>query len=1071
MIMTFRRVTKYLEVYQHDYPTYLLGLVAPLLIAVMSACGGGGSSTSAPLPPPQNPNFSLSLNPSSQSLDTGSSQNISLSASAIDGFSSQINVAVSGLASGVTVSPDTFSLTPGNSQQVTVSAASNATTGSATVTFTGTSGSLTHNASLNLTVQAASSSAPGRTRYLRTDAVTPYFAWVNPHWIIYNSPTSRFFFTDPFSQHVFVIDSVSQKLVGAIVVPGAFGIDDTPDHQTLYVGTMNGDVYSIDPVSMTVKRRYIASQIGPAGFKANTALVLADGRLALLGVQGGIASVDGSTSFAFWDPDDNSLTLYGNTGLVPGNEFPCGVFLGNIAGFARTVDRTQIIIGSIDSDGTLCEINASTGTAIHVTGPSFGLYRLTTSPDGKYIILPNYPDGIAFYDAHTLAKVAQFSVRGDISSNAGFVVSADSKTLFVPTDSIVYAYDMTTHQQVGWFPNTYLTASASGFAVGPINGPNLQAVDNTGLLAGPMEEGIGFVDSTKMQTGPVGTAFTNAYLKPAAGSISGGTAVQWGGQVIGNNQGPVYFGNKKATSISNTNGIVTATTPPGNPGPVNVYSFARDGGMQIVPDGFSYGPTILQVTPNMATSEGGGASIIFGYGLLPLDATTVPSDVKVKIGGKTATIVGFSTNAYGLLSPPFQLQALTYTIPNATPGNTDVSVSNNTGTATSPNAFTYLPTVQRFSLPGAALVQGIYDSHRNLYYFTDTHKIQVFSRPLGQWLSPINVPAPSGSVQKLWGIALSPNGSKLVVSDASAGVIYLVDPANPASIKTLPIDTQGGIGNPCGVAVSDSGTVYYASFVQGVTGARGFFKLNTSTGKSISYDLAGPGLGVNDVYLRVAISSDNSRVFFNNLGYVFNVDTATDTMFSSSADATCCYGNYELTLSSNQTRFSATSYLYDSDLNAESFLGFNDRETLFLSYVYGAKLSPDGRLLFQPSPNGLDVIDGRLGMLLQRISFPFAVSANYDALVADGRDNVLIAITGANGDGIAVVDLTSIGEPPPLNYNSELTSGVNWIGRMRAPQGKEVEPREEQAEGKNKRPRPKAIPHVTKSFISHANIN
>jgi len=45
-----------------------------------------------------------------------------------------------------------------------------------------------------------------------------------------------------------------------------------------------------------------------------------------------------------------------------------------------------------------------------------------------------------------------------------------------------------------------------------------------------------------------------------------------------------------------------------------------------------------------------------------------------------------------------------------------------------------------------------------------------------------------------------------------------------------------------------------------------------------------------------------------------------------------------------------------------------------------------------------------------RIALPFMLSANYDALVDDGRDNVLIAITGQTGNGIAVIDLTSLPE-------------------------------------------------------------
>ena len=107
-----------------------------------------------------------------------------------------------------------------------------------------------------------------RTRYLRTNTVTEYFQWLNTHWAIFNPPTSRFFVTDPESNQIFVFDPASETKIATIPVPGAFGIDDMPDHSTLYVGTLIGDVYSIDPVTMQVKQRYLASQIGPHGFQA-----------------------------------------------------------------------------------------------------------------------------------------------------------------------------------------------------------------------------------------------------------------------------------------------------------------------------------------------------------------------------------------------------------------------------------------------------------------------------------------------------------------------------------------------------------------------------------------------------------------------------------------------------------------------------------------------------------------------------------------------------------------------------------------------------------------------------------
>ena len=251
-------------------------------------------------------------------------------------------------------------------------------------------------------------------------------------------------------------------------------------------------------------------------------------------------------------------------------------------------------------------------------------------------------------------------------------------------------------------------------------------------------------------------------------------------------------------------------------------------------------------------------------------------------------------------------------------------------------------------------------------------------------------------------------------------MVYLLDPASPATVKTFPIAApiaQGIINHPVGVAVSNFGNVYLTIFVEGGTGFSSFFKLDTTNGSLTDYHITGPQFYVDgfpqDVHLKTAISSDNSRAFFNNDGIVFSVDTASDQLFFGTVGQGCCYGNYELSLSPNQTRLTATNYIYDSDMNGESYYTVNDREYDVL-YVYGAKLSPDGGLLFQPSANGTDIYDARLGMLRHRVALPYPLSPNYDALVQNGKDNTLLAITGNNGDGIAILDFNSMAEPAPL---------------------------------------------------------
>ncbi len=46
------------------------------------------------------------------------------------------------------------------------------------------------------------------------------------------------------------------------------------------------------------------------------------------------------------------------------------------------------------------------------------------------------------------------------------------------------------------------------------------------------------------------------------------------------------------------------------------------------------------------------------------------------------------------------------------------------------------------------------------------------------------------------------------------------------------------------------------------------------------------------------------------------------------------------------------------------------------------------------------------------------LAPNYRALVSNKRDSQLVAITGDTGDGIAVIDMNSIPEPPPSSYFS-----------------------------------------------------
>jgi hypothetical protein len=124
-----------------------------LCLALVSCSGGSHVATSDTAGTTPAMDFSLSAMPSSVTLAAGGAgQPLSVSAAPTNGFTGAVSVAITGLPAGVTAQPATLTLTPGTSQSVSVSANANAVAGSNTLTLQGTSGALSHSATVGLTV-------------------------------------------------------------------------------------------------------------------------------------------------------------------------------------------------------------------------------------------------------------------------------------------------------------------------------------------------------------------------------------------------------------------------------------------------------------------------------------------------------------------------------------------------------------------------------------------------------------------------------------------------------------------------------------------------------------------------------------------------------------------------------------------------------------------------------------------------------------------------------------------------------------------------------------------------------
>lgn len=124
----------------------LLSLCVPVAAGVLLGCGSSS-------PPAAKPNFTLSASASTVALTPGgSTQAVTLSATAVNGFSGTIQVTASGLPSGVTVLPATVSLVPGAPQQVTLAAGSTAAAATAQAQFKATSGTISQVTPITITV-------------------------------------------------------------------------------------------------------------------------------------------------------------------------------------------------------------------------------------------------------------------------------------------------------------------------------------------------------------------------------------------------------------------------------------------------------------------------------------------------------------------------------------------------------------------------------------------------------------------------------------------------------------------------------------------------------------------------------------------------------------------------------------------------------------------------------------------------------------------------------------------------------------------------------------------------------
>src|SRR5271165_524843 len=838
---------------------------------------------------------------------------------------------------------------------------------------------------------------PINSQYRRTDLqydpnVLQFFP---PHVTAYDSVHNRFFISNTTLNRIDVFDGAQESQIGSIIVPEPWGMDVAPDGSKLYVAATFGDVYLIDPGAMQLLQRFPSSTIGPHGYMATQAFILSDGQLALLGPIGGFY-FDGSPDFAIWNPTSNALTVL--NARLP-------IFGPYIGQMAVTADRSKVLVGGATAE-YIEQYDPSTTSVLTANVTCGDIEEILPTPDGTRIIVVGLSGNVEVLDATTLAELGSFPNVPGYSA----VLSHDGSTLYtVDLEANVLAWDMTTFAQKGWVPSFDVVDLQQAIVA--------SSIDENGLIFGPIGHGVAFVDGSQINPGIQGTQFNIGFLAPATGPTTGGTALQT--EILTPQPPPtittgtVYIGNAQTTSVSLSATAFAGSTPPASTGGAADFTVVLpDKSIRIMPENFSYGPTIVEVSTNAASADGGAQGAIFGYGF-----GQNASSIQVTVGGQSATVTQLLTTASPTFPYPFPTEAALFTVPAGTAGTvSNVTVTTSYGSATASNAFRYVPAVQSFPLAGASLMEGIYHPQNSLMYFTDQAQVDVFSPGSGQWQAPIVIPSADVS-SRLYGIALSPDGNTLAISDAGDARIYVLNPGSPQSVQSFNVAEQISEYEPGGLAVTNSGAVYYATFDTTGFGNTAFHELNTANGSITDFTLIEDvGQNGDDAFIRVLLSPDGSNVYVNEDGHAWILDTSTNSL-TQALQVTVDEGSVEMAISSDGSALGTANFLTDANLNALTQVGYVDRDVWLPVAVYGQKLNSDGSLLFQPWTNGIDVIDGMTGLLRYRVALPLQAANVYDVLTVDNPDGLLFVITPT---GIAQVNLSSLPLPSVSKSRREL---------------------------------------------------
>ena len=1017
----------------------------PLLSVVCAGCGGGGGGASTNAQPPApSPDFAITLSSSSLSISQGATgAPITVSVAGQNGFTGSVQVTLAGFPSGVVSNPTSpFNISSGANTAVVFGASPNAATGNFTLTVQGTSGSLSHSASLALAVQAGAAAFLPRTAYSRTDSLSSLDdppGEAHHRRIAYDAANKHIFVANRAMNRVEVFSTADQTRVAQISIPAASSADLSTDGSTVWVGTITQQAVSIDVSTLKVKSRYSIQALSPIPNivfdRPEELLPMSSGKIMIRLRQSSAAQ----SLLAIWDPLANTLTNL--TSVAP------ALFQNGLGVMARTGNHSRIIVAASDASGELAVFDP-TGAAI--AGPRVlgagTIPLVAANPDGSRFAVQFVSAGVAqlfLLDAalNQVASPLSFTAQGLIFSRDGNFLYASQSADGPP---LVTVLDGHTLQAIGQVADASIQGLHS----------EIEEADESQLLFGISNRGVSFIDAAK--PGPLQSSvpsFADApVVQPSQGPFTGGTATFLAGQNF-EASAQIKFGQQLATAPTVSPTQIQAASPPSvTNGAATATAYFPSGWLAIAPDAFSYNPQILQVLPNAASKSGGDKIQIYGYGF-GSDATQITA----KIAGATATVqkvedVASVAPSLALdATYPFPVQRITLLTPSGTPGPADLTITSAAGATIAARAFQYTQSAQVFAKPGLYKFI-LYDQKRQWLYLTATDHVDIFDLAAAQFhataITPPGGPPPNAALR---GLALTPDASQLVVADFGAQSIYLLSPDAGTGTKVSVGGVAGFLNSgPARVAATSAQTVFVAMSGEGVssgTCSSCLLQLNLSATPPTVQPAPQPEVATLTGVPLVQANPTGDHVFLAydavHGGPVGTWSAAAPNQFTTSLAKESAV---DLAASSDATIFVSRTNTATEIRNADLALTASQASAELQQIpgrvlVPGLAVHPSGALLYQPfltgpapaAPpaigiqGGVDILDAHTGHLRLRLFLPEplatlsndldALHGSFLAIDETGQKVFALTTSGLSVIQLAIVPL-SIGTISPASASA-----------------------------------------------------